>query len=825
MPLKYTPYKNLPIADSGDGLVAFRAFRTAIASSAQTSGFMIIDKSFQDVDSAIAQLQKSSSITLVNGILNTSTTIDEYTATVPELQAYENNMLIILSLDTENINPVTININSFGVKYIKRYNNDGGIIDLQSKELKQKTNYLLRYDGTQFIAITTLNLDELKIAGMSDNLTKISSDGGIIDSGKSLNDLATAQDLIDHIEDKVNPHEVTKSQVGLSNVDNTSDLAKPISTASQTALDLKVDKVAGQGLYPTTKAITDNNFTNTLKTKLDNLENYNDTAITTLINSKANKTLTDVTNPVFKAKGIDSGLADNDIVNSNLSTKVDKVAGQGLYPIDKVATDNNFTNDFKTRLEDSLSKAISKTYAELSVLKNNSQLITGQCYLLTDYVTKYRQPYSNTMKLGQYDLSTVTQQQIDKETETLLLTATSNNEFAVECYSNKYPDDIIYYDFDDNKCEDNSTQRNGFILRRYWVKNEVNVPNDWRHIKWARFKVDTSSIHTWVTGESVVKDTYYIVQDDIFKSTRTGIPTNSFDGNYFSCMVVENFSSNYFLFNSSYGLVADISQKKEYYTFSNINGDYTLSVNNITILGEYFSNYFKRQLLNTVFWGADGNNPISNISANDGFYNNTFGSNCSSNTFGSTCYSNTFGSSCGINTFNSGCYNNIFGSSCRYNTFGSNCNSNTFGSGCYSNTFGSSCGFNTFGLNCYYNTFGSNCSSNTFGSTCYNNTFGSGCYYNTFNLSCYYNTFGSNCNNNTFGSSCYSNTFGSGCNINKFGAGCRFLFVKLLVSKNLTLISAIQSKNYTNTIEKNQNNQFVFWYLNTSNQPIYTLIP
>jgi hypothetical protein len=34
---------------------------------------------------------------------------------------------------------------------------------------------------------------------------------------------------------------VTKSDVGLSNVDNTSDANKPISTATQTALDTKAD--------------------------------------------------------------------------------------------------------------------------------------------------------------------------------------------------------------------------------------------------------------------------------------------------------------------------------------------------------------------------------------------------------------------------------------------------------------------------------------------------------------------------------------------------------------------------------------------------------
>ena len=48
----------------------------------------------------------------------------------------------------------------------------------------------------------------------------------------------------DHIANKANPHEVTKTQVGLGNVDNTSDLDKPISTATQTALDGKVTKNA-----------------------------------------------------------------------------------------------------------------------------------------------------------------------------------------------------------------------------------------------------------------------------------------------------------------------------------------------------------------------------------------------------------------------------------------------------------------------------------------------------------------------------------------------------------------------------------------------------
>jgi len=47
--------------------------------------------------------------------------------------------------------------------------------------------------------------------------------------------------ISNHISDTTNPHSVTKSQVGLGNADNTSDSDKPVSTAQQTALDLKYD--------------------------------------------------------------------------------------------------------------------------------------------------------------------------------------------------------------------------------------------------------------------------------------------------------------------------------------------------------------------------------------------------------------------------------------------------------------------------------------------------------------------------------------------------------------------------------------------------------
>lgn len=51
--------------------------------------------------------------------------------------------------------------------------------------------------------------------------------------------LAEDADLQAHISNTSNPHLVTKSQVGLSNVDDTSDTNKPVSAAAQTQLNLK----------------------------------------------------------------------------------------------------------------------------------------------------------------------------------------------------------------------------------------------------------------------------------------------------------------------------------------------------------------------------------------------------------------------------------------------------------------------------------------------------------------------------------------------------------------------------------------------------------
>lgn len=79
---------------------------------------------------------------------------------------------------------------------------------------------------------TNINIEET-----SDGKAKISATGEV-----SSEDTYAREQIADHIADKDNPHEVSAADVGLGNCDNTSDLNKPISTATQTALNLKADK-------------------------------------------------------------------------------------------------------------------------------------------------------------------------------------------------------------------------------------------------------------------------------------------------------------------------------------------------------------------------------------------------------------------------------------------------------------------------------------------------------------------------------------------------------------------------------------------------------
>lgn len=141
------------------------------------------------------------------------------------------------------------------------------------------TDIIARGMITEYKAGTNINFTENR-----DGTVEISASGSI-----SSEDSVARDAINNHKSDTSNPHNVTPAQIGLGNVDNTSDLDKPISTAVQKAIDNKADKTVA-----TTSA--DGLMSAEDKTKLDSVGDtyalksiYGDTTIN--VGRKANTTV------------------------------------------------------------------------------------------------------------------------------------------------------------------------------------------------------------------------------------------------------------------------------------------------------------------------------------------------------------------------------------------------------------------------------------------------------------------------------------------------------------------------------------------------------
>lgn len=102
--------------------------------------------------------------------------------------------------------------------------------------------------GRNTLTITSATTSQAGLMSSSDK-TKLN---GLKDQAGITSDINAVQtNLKTHINNKSNPHKVTKDQVGLGNVDNTSDANKPISNATQTALNGKFSATDGNALKQT----------------------------------------------------------------------------------------------------------------------------------------------------------------------------------------------------------------------------------------------------------------------------------------------------------------------------------------------------------------------------------------------------------------------------------------------------------------------------------------------------------------------------------------------------------------------------------------------
>lgn len=113
---------------------------------------------------------------------------------------------------------------------------------------------------------------------------------------------ANAAAIAAHTARTDNPHVVTKAQVGLGNVDNTSDAAKPISTAQQAALD-------GKAAVSHTHAISDvTNLQSSLDGKAASSHTHAQSDVTGLVSALAGKAAASHTHAISDVTNLQSSL-------------------------------------------------------------------------------------------------------------------------------------------------------------------------------------------------------------------------------------------------------------------------------------------------------------------------------------------------------------------------------------------------------------------------------------------------------------------------------------------------------------------------------------
>ena len=131
---------------------------------------------------------------------------------------------------------------------------------------------------------------------------------------------------------------------------------------------------------------------------------------------------------------------------------------------------------------------------------------------------------------------------------------------------------------------------------------------------------------------------------------------------------------------------------------------YTFSSDNAGGEQTDYSLTAEHQVHDNVFRPYSGGLP-NNVMFGEHNYSNSFGTECCYNSWGNRCKSNSWGNDCHNNSWGNNCYNNSWVNNCSVNSWGNYCYYNSWGNDCYSNSWGNNCSVNSWGNDCYSNSW------------------------------------------------------------------------------------------------------------------------
>lgn len=344
--------KNLQLIDpiGADKDMYVKDALNLIAGVGTESNIYKINELFTGIDEKIAELEDRNALTDVNATYaSTSGNIAAFNGVVADIDSYRPGMVLILTLPQTNAGGITLNINDLGAKAVKKYDDNGSLMDLEAGDFVLRHKYFIEYDGTQFVLLCEndtqklKNLDNKIDTHMDDEVVHITGEERTSWNGKSVVTASEENGKINvdgapitvytHPEG-TNPHGTTKADVGLGNVANERQYSAenpppyPVTSVNGKtgAVVLKTSDIENDLNYQTgddvSGSVTDAinalkgsvpealNTLQKLAAAINNDANYH-TTVDNALDGKAAKDLSNVENETLLDKGKAAGLLDS----------------------------------------------------------------------------------------------------------------------------------------------------------------------------------------------------------------------------------------------------------------------------------------------------------------------------------------------------------------------------------------------------------------------------------------------------------------------------------------------------------------------------------
>ena len=344
--------KNLQLIDpiGADKDMYVKDALNLIAGVGTASNIYKINELFTGIDEKIAELEDRNALTDVNATYaSTSGNIAAFNGVVADIDSYRPGMVLILTLPQTNAGGITLNINDLGAKAVKKYDDNGSLMDLEAGDFVLRHKYFIEYDGTQFVLLCEndtqklKNLDNKIDTHMDDEVVHITGEERTSWNGKSVVTASEENGKINvdgapvtvytHPEG-TNPHGTTKADVGLGNVANERQYSAenpppyPVTSVNGKtgAAVLKTSDIENDLNYQTgddvSGSVTDAinalkgsvpealNTLQKLAAAINNDANYH-TTVDNALDGKAAKDLSNVENATLLDKGKVAGLLDS----------------------------------------------------------------------------------------------------------------------------------------------------------------------------------------------------------------------------------------------------------------------------------------------------------------------------------------------------------------------------------------------------------------------------------------------------------------------------------------------------------------------------------